>query len=172
MLPHTSFSRAVEKALIRVDAWLGWIWLALLAVIVVNVVLRYAFGEGRIEFEEIQWHLYATGMILGIAACYAQDAHIRVDVLQERFAPRTRAWVELYGTLLLLVPFLLLILVYAVPFVAQSFRLSEVSVAPGGLPLRWLIKSVLPVGFLLLAIAVLARLTRIWKYLFGDPDAG
>jgi TRAP-type mannitol/chloroaromatic compound transport system permease small subunit len=172
MLPQTPYSRAIDGALARFDDWLGWIWLVLLVVIVANVILRYAFGEGRIEFEEIQWHLYATGMLLGLASCYADDAHIRVDVLQERFTARTRAWVELYGILLLLLPFIALILIYSVPFVLHSFETAEVSVAPGGLPMRWLIKAVLPLGFLLLLLAVTARLSRVWACLFGPPDAG
>ncbi|NJN50429.1 MAG: TRAP transporter small permease subunit [Gammaproteobacteria bacterium] len=170
MLPETAFSRAVDGALHRFDDWLAWIWMLLLGVIVLNVVMRYAFGEGRIEFEEIQWHLYATGMLLGLAACYVDDAHVRVDVLHERLSPRLRAWIELYGTLLLLLPFIALMLIYSVPFVAHSFSLSEVSVAPGGLPLRWLIKAMLPLGFLLLLIASIARLTRVWVFLFG-PSA-
>lgn len=171
MLPETTLSRAIDRAIRRFDDWLGWIWMLLLAVIVTNVVMRYAFGEGRIEFEEIQWHLYATGMLLGLAACYVDDAHVRVDVLHERLSPRTRAWVELYGTLLLLLPFIALMLIYSVPFVIHSFTMSEVSVAPGGLPMRWLIKAMLPIGFALLLIVAIARLTRLWAFLFGPADA-
>lgn len=172
MLPPTRFSRAVERVLHRFDDALSWIWMVLLAVIVLNVVMRYAFGQGRIEFEEIQWHLYATGMLLGLAACYVDDAHVRVDVLQERFSPRTRAWIELYGTLLLLLPFIALMLIYSVPFVIHSYVTGEVSVAPGGLALRWMIKAMLPLGFLLLLVAAIARLTRVWAFLFGPRDAG
>jgi TRAP-type mannitol/chloroaromatic compound transport system permease small subunit len=166
MYPETWLSRRVDRWLERLDAWLGWIWLVLLGVIVLNVVLRYAFGEGRIEFEEIQWHLYAIGMMLGLSICYKDDAHVRVDVLHERLRPRLRAWIELYGIVLLLLPFVTLVLVYGIPFVAESFASSEVSQAPGGLPMRWLMKAVLPLGFALLGLAALARLTRVCVYLF------
>ena len=98
---------------------------------------------------------------------YQADSHIRVDVLSERLRPRLRAWLELYGILLALLPFIVLVLVYSLPFVAQSWALSEVSQAPGGLPLRWLIKAVLPLGFLLLLLATLSRLSRVWVFLFG-----
>jgi len=171
MYPETRFSRGIDRLLKTLDAVLGWVWIALLSVIVLNVVLRYAFGEGRIEFEEIQWHLYAVGMILGLAICYADDAHIRVDVFHERMRPRIRAWIELYGILLLLLPFVTLVVVYGVPFVADSYAASEVSQAPGGLPLRWLIKAILPLGFALLGLAALARLTRVFVFLFTDRDA-
>ena len=104
-----------------------------------------------------------------MASLYAfqADAHIRVDVLSEHFPPRWRAWLELYGLLLALLPFIVLVLWYSVPFVAASWAASEVSASPGGLPLRWLIKAVLPLGFALLLLAVLSRLSRLWLYLFG-----
>ncbi len=168
-LPHTRFSRSVDRFLARIGRTLSWIWLALLGVIVVNVVLRYALGEGRIEFEELQWHLYAIGFLLGLSYCYQSDEHVRVDVLHERISPRARAWIELYGILLLLLPFTTLILIYSFPFVAYSFQTGEVSSAPGGLPLRWLIKSILPLGFVLLALATVSRLTRVWSFLFQMP---
>lgn len=171
MLPHTAFSQRVDPWLMRIGQWISWLWLVLLIVIVVNVVLRYAFGEGRIEFEEIQWHLYSTGFLLGLAYACQADTHIRVDVLHERFPPRLQAWVELYGILLLMLPFIILVLVYSVPFVAASYRLGEESQAPGGLPYRWIIKAVLPLGFTLLLIAALSRLTRVWALLFRTPEA-
>ena len=154
----------------RIGQALSWVWVVLLLVIVANVTLRYAFGEGRIEFEEIQWHLYAVGFLLGLSYCYQADEHIRVDVLHERWPLRLQAWVELYGILLLLLPFIALILIFSGPFVAYSFETGEISQNPGGLPFRWAIKAVLPLGFALLLLAVLARLTRVWHYLFGRSE--
>ena len=170
-LPETALSRLVDPLITRVGLWASWLWVLLLAIIVLNVVLRYAFGEGRVEFEEIQWHLYATGFLLALGYGVQTDSHIRVDVLHERFSPTLQAWVEFYGILLFLLPFIALMLFYSVPFVAASFALSEVSNAPGGLPFRWLIKAMLPLGVLLLALATLARLTRVWKFLFAGDDA-
>ena len=174
-LPETGLSRLIDPLLIRLGRWTSWIWAVLLGIIVLNVVLRYAFGQGRIEFEEIQWHLYATGFLLGLGYALQCDSHIRVDVLHERFSPTLKAWVELYGIVLLLLPFIALILYYAVPFVAASYRLSEISNAPGGLPYRWAIKAMLPVGFTFLLLAVVSRLSRVWRFLFpaaGGRDAG
>lgn len=176
-LPETALSRLIDPLLERIGRWTGWLWVLLLAIIVTNVVLRYAFGEGRVEFEEIQWHLYATGFLLALGYALQTDAHIRVDVLHERFSPTLQAWIEFYGILLFLIPFIALVLLFAVPFVAQSFALSEVSNAPGGLPYRWAIKAMLPIGFFLLLLATLARLSRVWRFLFprageeGDADA-
>jgi TRAP-type mannitol/chloroaromatic compound transport system permease small subunit len=171
MYPETALSRIVDGAMIRIGQVLSWIWLALLAVIMVNVVLRYFFSEGRIELEELQWHLYSVGFLIGMSYAYQADVHVRVDVLHERWSRRTQAWIELYGTLLLLVPFIALVVIYGVPFVQSSFAMHEISSSPGGLPMRWLIKAVLPLSFALLGIAVLARLSRVWSFLFlREPE--
>ena len=166
-LPSTRLSWQIDPFLVGVGQRVSWIWLLLLGTIVFNVVLRYVFGEGRIELEEIQWHLYSTGFLLGIGYTFQADGHVRVDVVHERLGPRMQAWLELYGILLCVLPFTALVLIYAVPFIRSSYALSEVSVSPGGLPFRWLIKSMLFVGFLLLLLAAISRLSRVWAFLFG-----
>jgi TRAP-type mannitol/chloroaromatic compound transport system permease small subunit len=170
-LPVTRFSRWTDATLARIGELASWIWLLLIIVIVLNVTLRYAFGFGRIEFEELQWHLYSLGFLIGLSYCAQADAHIRVDVLHERFSPRVQAWIELYGILLLLLPYVALVGFYSVPFVIDSFVRGEISPSPGGLPYRWAIKSVLLIGFALLALSAVARLTRVWAFLFADTDA-
>lgn len=169
-LPHTRFSRWVDSVSTGLGGAVSWLWLVLLGVIVLNVVMRYLFSEGRIEFEETQWHLYAVGFLVGLSYAYTTDSHIRVDVVRERFSLQTQAWIELYGTLILMLPFVLLVLIGSVPFVSYSFETSEISDSPGGLPYRWLIKSALFVGFALLLMTVIARLSRIVTYLFLDED--
>ncbi|MFK7956528.1 MAG: TRAP transporter small permease subunit [Lysobacterales bacterium] len=167
--PHTALSRRCRWLFHYLAGALSWIWLALIAVVVINVIMRYLFGEGRIEFEEIQWHLYATGFMLGLATCMDTDQHVRVDVLHDRASAQTRAYIELYGLLLLFLPFVLAMLIFALPFVSYSFAISEVSDAPGGLPGRWLIKGMLPLAMTLLLVAGISRLSRILAFLFGWP---
>lgn len=168
-LPHTKFSAAVRRAFQRMAAVVSWVWFLLLAVVVINVTMRYLFGEGRIEFEEIQWHLYAIGFLLAMASCMDSDDHVRVDVFHDRMSLRMQAWIELYGLLLLFLPFILSVLIFSLPFVEYSFAISEVSDAPGGLPYRWAIKSVLPLSMALLFVAGVSRLSRVTAFLFGWP---
>ena len=167
-LPETKLSRWIDPVLIKIGQTISWLWLLLLAIIVLNVVLRYVFGEGRIEMEEIQWHIYSTGFLLGIGYTFQADGHVRVDVIHERLSPKIQAWLELYGIVLCVLPFAALVLIYTVPFVATSFALGEVSVSPGGLPYRWFIKSMLFIGFFLLLLAAVSRLSRVWAYLFDS----
>jgi TRAP-type mannitol/chloroaromatic compound transport system permease small subunit len=168
-LPHTRASRAIDRLVTAIGDAMSWVWIALLGVIALNVTLRYAFGSGRIELEELQWHLYSVGFLLGIPYAFAADAHIRVDVLRDRMSRRTQAWIELYGILLLLLPFVALVILFAIPFVGESWSSAEISPSPGGLPLRWLIKAVLLAGFVLLGLASVSRLLRVCSLLFGAP---
>jgi len=168
-LPETRFSRVVDHALTVVGRTASWLWVVLLAVIVVNVTLRYLFQEGRIELEELQWHLNAVAFLIAIAYAYRVDAHIRIDLVSVRLPPRLQVWIEFYSTLLLLLPFIAVVLWFSFPFVAHSWSVSEISSSPGGLPFRWLLKGVLPVAFLLLLVAVASRLTRLWAYLTDGP---
>jgi TRAP-type mannitol/chloroaromatic compound transport system permease small subunit len=160
-----------------VDPAIEWIgksasilWPLLVAIITVNVVMRYAFGSGRIEFEEIQWHLFAMGFLLPLGWCVLLDAHVRIDVLAEHYGTRTKLWIELACILAWLLPFIALVIWYSVPFVAYSFRINEVSEAPGGLPWRWAIKAFLLIGFVVLGAAVLSRLTRVAAALRKPKD--
>jgi len=162
----------IESLLNRLTEASSWIWLALIAVIATAVVLRFVFGIGRIELEELQWHLYAAGFLMGLVACATRDRHVRVDVLREKMSPRTRDWVDLYGMLLLQIPFLILVIVSALPFVADSFSVGERSASAGGLPFRWILKSMLPFTFVLLCLTTLSRLARVWRRLFGSPLEG
>ncbi len=171
VLPQTQLSSRLDRFVRTIGDAVSWVWLLLLATIVLNVIMRYVFGEGRIEFEELQWHLYAVGFLAGAAYAVESDDHVRVDFLRARLSLRMQAWVELYGIVLLLGPFIVLILYYSVPFIAYSWRAGEVSPAPGGLPFRWLIKSVLFAGFALLGVAAFSRLLRVCSYLFDAPRA-
>ncbi len=158
----------VEALLDRIGALLSWLWLALIAVIVIAVVLRFVFGIGRIELEELQWHLYALGFLFGIVGCAACDRHVRVDVIRERLPQRTRDWVDLYGVLLFQIPFVILVLWSALPFVAESFETGEKSASAGGLPFRWALKAILPIAFALLGVSSLTRLIALAHRLLDD----
>jgi len=165
-------SARLAGALDRLVAWVSWVWLALITVIVAGVALRVGFGIGRIELEELQWHLYAVGFLFGIVGCVSRDRHVRVDVLRERFSARTRDWIELYGVLLFQIPLVILVLWSALPLVAESFLTGEKSASAGGLPFRFVLKAVLPLSFGLLGLASVVRLASVAARLFGDHGAG
>ena len=166
-LPNTATARAIDPVI----EWLGKassvIWPILVIVITANVLMRYVIGKGLIEFEEIQWHLYAIGFLLAQAWAAQGDGHVRIDVFAEHYPNRTKCWIELVGILVFLLPFIAVVLWYSIPFIAYSYRINEISEAPGGLPYRWAIKAFLFIGFVLLAATTISRLTRVLRALFG-----
>ena len=166
-LPTTAFSRGAD----RVITWFGEIgsalWTVLVLVIVAQVVARYVFGLGSIAMEELQWHLYAIGFMLGLSFTEIRERNVRIDVLAENRRPRTRLWIEFFGITCLLLTFCSVIILFSVPFFLTSLQLNEVSAAPGGLPYRWFLKSFIVTAFVLLALAGVSRLTRVCAALFG-----
>jgi TRAP-type mannitol/chloroaromatic compound transport system permease small subunit len=167
--PGNAISHVIDRMVVGAAAVFNWIWLLLIVLIVTNVLLRYVIGTNFIAMEELQWHLYAIGFLLGLGYAVDLDGHVRVDVIAERWSPRTRAWIELFGLLLLLAPFIWIVIASAIPFVTRAWALGEVSAAPGGLPYRWAIKAVVILAFVYLALAALSRLLRVTTYLFGVP---
>ena len=164
-LPETRVSRIIDSGIRAVGLAASWLWVVLLCVIVTNVAMRYLLGEGRVEFEEMQWHLNSIAFLVAIAYAYSVDAHIRIDVVAAKLAPRTQVWIELYGTMLLLVPLVVMLFIFSLPFVSHSWEVGEVSQSPGGLPFRWFLKAVLPFAFMLLTLGIVARVSRLWAFL-------
>ena len=138
----------------------AWTMFLLMIAIVTQVVLRYGFRIGSIKLEELQWHLYGMGVMSGLSYALISDSHIRVDVLQHRFSEKTKAAIDIVGTLLFLFPFLIFLFWHSLPFVAKSFDLQERSNAPTGLPWRWFIKAFIPLGCGLLFLAGISHLIR------------
>ncbi|MEC5293170.1 TRAP transporter small permease subunit [Aurantimonas sp. C2-6-R+9] len=128
-------------------------WSAVLLVLLVagNVLARYLLGFSNVASQELEWHVMAFGALFGMAYGINQGAEVRVDVLYERFDPRTRLIVDLLGTIGLFVVSLALAW-FAVGYTLQSYAMNEGSPDPGGLSQRYLLKGLLPVAFLLLAI--------------------
>ncbi|MEO1092990.1 MAG: TRAP transporter small permease subunit [Pseudomonadota bacterium] len=168
-LPHTRFSTVVDGIVNRIGAVASWLWILIIAAIVINVVYRYALRNNVGQLEELQWHLYAVAFLIGLSFTVASDQHVRVDIVYGRRSLRAKAWIDLIGILVFALPFVLLVLWYGVPFVEAAFVAAERSDQPSGLPHRFLIKAALPAAFVLLLAAFLARLSRLTALLFGFP---
>ena len=138
-----------------------WVNGILIFVIILQVILRYGFGRGLVVLEEVQWHLYALGIMFGASYAQMMDSHIRVDIIHARLSDKWKKRWDLFGIVFLMLPFLILIFYLSLDFVYESWRVGERSDAPTGLPWRWAIKSVIPITFGLLVVATVSRAVRI-----------
>jgi len=140
----------------RIIDWSGKVAALALILLVLLVVYdalnRYLFQSGSIALQELEWHLFDVIILLSIAYASNHDAHVRVDIFYEHFTSRTKALVNLIGSVLFVLPFSLLIIYLGFHFVALSFSQMEASADPGGLPYRFIIKSLIPIAFLLMTV--------------------
>jgi TRAP-type mannitol/chloroaromatic compound transport system permease small subunit len=168
-LPTTRVSRRLDGIVLNLGFLFAFLWLAVVATIIVAVVGRYAFGIGSILLEEIEWHLAGAAWLVGLSYTLVKDSHVRVDVLYERFGLRRQVWIELIGILVLLLPFAAIVVYQSWPFFWSSYLQGEVSSSPAGLPARWAIKFFVPFSFALILLAAVSRLLKCTALLFGVP---
>lgn len=109
------------------------------------VVLRYGFGLGRVWLQELVIYLHATFFMLGISYGLLKNTHVRVDVFKNYFKPKTQIWIEIMGGLVFIIPVSTLIFYKSLPYVYQSFVILESSPDAGGLPGRFILKSLIPI---------------------------
>ncbi len=163
--PSVKICDSLDKIVMGIGHTFMWANGILIFVIILQVILRYGFGHGLVVLEELQWHLYALGIMFGASYAMTLDSHIRVDIIHSRLSEKWRKRWDLFGIIFLLLPFVIIIFHQSLDFVYESWRVSERSDAPMGLPFRWLIKGVIPASFGLLIIAVISRAIRIIHYL-------
>lgn len=176
------FWRRLGSGIDRFSEWTGRVvyWLTLLMVVVggFNAVARYTdpltgFGLSSNMYIELQWYLFSIVFLVGAAYTLKHNAHVRVDVLYGRLSRQGKAWINLGGTVLFLIPFCVLMLVVSWPEVLSSWRELEQSPNPGGLP-RYPIKTVIPLAFalvLLQGISFLIKQVAVLKGLDTDEQA-
>ena len=163
-----------EKTINRFSDALGkfcaLLFLLLLLNVFYDVIMRYLFNDVSIGMQEMEWHLYATIFLLGIPYGLLKEGHVRVDIIYDNLDTRRQAWIDLLGTLFLLIPFCILVARYGIDFSMESYGLGEQSGDPGGLPYRWIIKGVIPLAFVAIAISGVGMLLKSINTLRGHGD--
>jgi len=168
-LPHNRFSTAVDGAVIKLSRFFSWFWVATLLVVLTNVFSRFFLHAGSIALQELSWHLFGAGMMLTMAYSVVTDEHVRVDVLYEKLPPRIQAWVELVLIALLLFPIFYIVIENSFEYSYRSWAQGEDASSPSGLPHRFIIKTVIPIGMTMLGVALLSRVSRLCTYLLYWP---
>ena len=164
-IPENRFVSSIENAIEKIGRWSSSLNVILIVAIIVQVVLRYGFGHGMVQLEELQWHLYAVNVVFGLSYCQVTNSHIRLDVLHDKFSRRTKEKIELLGIIILLMPLICVIFYHGVDFLYEAIRTTERSDSPMGLCCRWIPKSLISISMILLFLSATARVVKAFSYL-------
>ena len=159
-------AHAIDWLSARFAVLASWLILGSCVVSAGNATVRYLIDNSSNAWLELQWYMFAGIVMLGAPYVLKVNEHVRVDIIYGRLAPRSRAWIDLLGLIIFLMPATVLFLYMAGPFFWESFVSGEMSNNAGGLP-RWWVKVVMPVGFAMLALQGLAEIVKRIGYLRG-----
>lgn len=168
--------RKVERFFDRLSRTLGRVLSLVLLLMTLNVfydvIMRYTFHNSSVGMQEMEWHLFSIVILFGMSVALFEEGHVRVDFLYDRFRPRTKAVINIVGTLFFLLPLALLVFFGSFGFVQDAWEIGEISEDPGGLPYRWLIKGMIPVAFAVLictSFGYVAKNINLYRQFGSEP---
>ena len=156
----TGLVKSIERLTTMVGRAASWCALAVVLLGFAVVLMRYALGFGSIWLQETIIYAHAALFLLAAAWTLKEGGHVRVDVFYSAASPRTKALVDLCGALFLLLPFAIALFTFSLPYVARSWAILERSRETSGLPLVFLLKTLIPIFALLLALQGIAQAIR------------
>ena len=140
----------------KIGNLISWLTGLLTLVVCYDVFVRYFLKKSSVGFQEFEWHLFAIIFLLSAAYTLKIDQHVRVDVIYTRMSEKKKAIVNLFGSVFFLIPFCVVAILASKNFVINSFIMGETSPDAGGLPARYILKSVIPISVFLLLLQVIA----------------
>ena len=146
----------------------SWLTLSIVLLIVVNVILRYSMSLGSVWAQELEWHLLAAMILFGISFSLLRGDNVRVDLFYANYTPQKKYIVDLVSAILTIIIAVFFVKL-SINYVGQSFSIGEKSPDPGGIPMRGLVKSLIPIGFSLLALQGFAEMLRV---IMNRPSVG
>ncbi len=152
--------RSICRWIDSINEWIGrgvaFISAGLVVVMFSDVVMRYLFKKSFVLVQELEWHLFGFIFLIGAGYTLLYDGHVRVDVIYQKLKPVAKAWINLLGVAFFLIPGCLMVIITSWKFAHNSWMVFEGSPDPGGIPLRFIIKGAITVGFVLLLMQGLA----------------
>lgn len=147
--PLTTTRIGIERVVDVLGEFASWISLAIVVLMASNVLLRYLFNTGSVWSQELEWHLLAPLILFGMSYSMRHGEHVRVDILYAKFSQRTKGLVDLLSALLT-AAISIVVVWLSLRYVQQAYVIGEGSPDPGGIPYRFLVKSLIPIGFAVL----------------------
>jgi len=152
--------RAIESFIDRIGQLTAWVAIVMIGLVALNVLLRYSLSLGSVWAQELEWHLLAALILLGMCHALQRGDNVRVDLFYANYSPATKFVVDVVAALLTIA--IALIFIYlSLAYVGQSYSILEGSPDPGGIPYRWIVKALIPLGYGLVVLQQVAHLMRL-----------
>jgi TRAP-type mannitol/chloroaromatic compound transport system permease small subunit len=165
-----ALSRFIDRLNERVGHIVYWLVLAAVLISAANAVVRKAFNVSSNSFLEIQWYLFSVVFLFCAGYTLLRNQHVRIDVIAGRLSPKAQAWIDILGTIFMLMPMALIIMWLSWPVFIEAYQRHEVSTNAGGL-IVWPARLMIPIGFFLLVIQGVSELIKRVAFLQGlIPD--
>lgn len=162
-------SRLIDRVTEIIGKSVSWLILVAVLVSAGNAIIRKIFNMSSNAWLEAQWYLFGAAFMFAAAYTLSQNEHIRIDVVYGKFSRRVQHWIDLFGHVFFLMPFVLLMLYYLIPYVRMSYVSGEVSSSAGGL-IIWPAKGILLFGFILLALQGVSEIIKKIAIMTGNMD--
>lgn len=148
----TSICTGIDRMNVVVGKAVCWGTLGMVIVTFADVVMRYLFNTSFVFTQELEWHLFAFVFLMGAGYTLYVEGHVRVEVFYGKCSAKTKAWINILGVLIFLIPSCVIFIKAGIPFVLSSISVMEGSPDPGGIPFRFILKACIPAGYLLLLL--------------------
>jgi TRAP-type mannitol/chloroaromatic compound transport system permease small subunit len=166
------FVRVIDGLSDKIGHAVGWMTTLMVIIVFYDTVMRYAFNKGNVALQELEWHLFAIVFLIGAAYTLKDGGHVRVDILYVNLSERTKAWIDFLVIFIFLIPFSIMVILSTRGFIMNSWAIREISPDPGGLPARYILKAMIPLGFSLLIVQGLSEAAKNFMVIRGYKPEG
>ncbi len=151
----------IEWVIDRIGQAASLLALVIIVLMACNVLLRYSLSLGAVWAQELEWHLLAALILFGISYALLRGDNVRVDIFYSKYSPQTKRRVDIASAILTMAIAVIMVFL-SWKYVGQSYAIAEKSPDPGGIAMRWLLKSLLPLGYGLLFLQSFGALLKLW----------
>ncbi|WP_173780717.1 TRAP transporter small permease subunit [Agarilytica rhodophyticola] len=160
----------LNKVIDFVGALCGILMFLMLLNVFYDVLARYVFNDVSIGMQELEWHFFSAMFMFGIGYTLKEDGHVRVDVFYDQMPVKVQACINILGSLFLALPASVLVLYFGIDYTYESYEMGEGSADPGGLPNRWIIRSVIPISSAFVVLCLLQVVLTQIQLLLGKVN--
>lgn len=128
------------------------VYVLLVLLIFVDVAVRAITNKSQVWLGELEWQIFALLFLVGMSYALQEDKHVRVDLFYNKFSQKKQLWTDIVGHIIFLIPWCIVVVITGYKYASNSWYINEGSANPGGLPAKYLIKSMISISFLLLLV--------------------